>query len=311
MLHTLTALCLFATTAHAVPAQFTHQGRLLDAEGAPLEADTTITFRILDAETDGGTLWEETLTLPLTNGFYSAVLGSDESNPLDTDTLGQDPVWLELQLDGEEAMAPRSSINAVPYATMSTVAEEVSGGPVDASDISVGGTPVVNESGEWVGPAPTVSWDDLTDVPADFADGVDDDTLPGSDSFADLGVTCMANQYALPTSVTKGRHFYVYFGHQWTRCIKYLQPSVLRFLLYRAGYAMGTKDHDRVVWHFRQFIYEYRAAGAQVIHDMAVVDHLMTHVDRPTENLQGPIDNIDGTINTGTKASGIGEYNIH
>ena len=40
----LTALCLFATTAHAVPAQFTHQGRLLDAEGAPLEADTTITF---------------------------------------------------------------------------------------------------------------------------------------------------------------------------------------------------------------------------------------------------------------------------
>ena len=74
---------------------------------------------------------------------------------------------------------------------------------------------------------------------------------------------------------------------------------------------MRTKDHDRVVWHFRQFVYEYRAARAQVINDMAVVDHLMTYVDRTTENLQCPIDNIDGTINTSTKASGIGEYNIH
>jgi hypothetical protein len=39
---------------------------------------------------------------------------------------------------------------------------------------------------------------------------------------------------------------------------------------------------------------------------MAVVDHLMPYVDRTTENLQCPIDNIDGTINTSTKASGIG-----
>ena len=50
---------------------------------------------------------------------------------------------------------------------MATVAEEVSGGPVDASEIAVGGTPVVNEAGEWVGPAPTVSWSEITDMPAD------------------------------------------------------------------------------------------------------------------------------------------------
>ena len=59
----LTALCLFTSTAHAVPAQFTHQGRLLDSEGAPLEDEATITFRVTDSETGGTALWEEDITV--------------------------------------------------------------------------------------------------------------------------------------------------------------------------------------------------------------------------------------------------------
>ena len=187
----LTALCLFASTAHAVPAQFTHQGRLLDADGEAREGDATITFRVTDSESGGTALWEETLTLSLTGGFYAAVLGAEEDNPLDTDVLSQAPVWLELQLEGEGTMFPRSPINAVPYATMATVAEEVSGGPVDASQIAVDGTPVVNELGEWVGPAPTVNWTDIEGMPEDFADGVDDDTDTDTDSFAALGTSCL------------------------------------------------------------------------------------------------------------------------
>ena len=133
----LAALCLFATTAHAVPAQFTHQGRLLDASGEPLEGEATITFRVTVAETGGDVVWEEPITVSLANGFYSAVLGADEeSNPLDADAFSEAPVWLELQLDGEPAMFPRSPINAVPYAAMATVAEEVAGGPVDAERIA-------------------------------------------------------------------------------------------------------------------------------------------------------------------------------
>ena len=181
----LTALCLFASTAHAVPAQFTHQGRLLDADGAPLEDEATITFRVTDSESGGTALWEDEVTVLLTNGFYSAVLGASEDNPLDTDVLSHAPVWLELQLEGEGTMFPRSPINAVPYATMATVAEEVSGGPVDASQIAVDGTPVVNELGEWVGPAPTVNWSDIEGVPEGFADGTD------TDSFAALGTSCL------------------------------------------------------------------------------------------------------------------------
>ena len=187
----LLTLFLFGSTAHAVPAQFTHQGRLLDADGEALLGDATITFRVTDSESGGSALWEETLTLPLSGGFYSAVLGGSEDNPLDTSTLSQAPVWLELQLAGEGAMTPRSPIHSVPYATMATVAEELSGGPVDASQIAVAGTPVVNALGEWVGPAPSVSWTDIEGMPEDFADGVDDDTDTDTDTFAVLGESCI------------------------------------------------------------------------------------------------------------------------
>lgn len=188
----LAGLFLGASTAHAVPGQFTHQGRLLDADGVPLDGEVTIKFRVTDSEEGGTALWEETLTVPLNSGFYSAILGVDEeSNPLNIDVLSQAPVWLELQLDGEPAMFPRSPIHTVPYATMATIAEEIAGGPVDASHIAVAGTPVVNESGEWVGPAPTVNWADIESMPSDFADGVDDDTDTDTDSFADLGTSCL------------------------------------------------------------------------------------------------------------------------
>ena len=43
------AALLLGSPAHAIPAQFTHQGRLLDAEGAPLDGEATITFRVTDA----------------------------------------------------------------------------------------------------------------------------------------------------------------------------------------------------------------------------------------------------------------------
>ena len=71
----LISLCLAGSVAHAVPAQFTQQGRLLDADGLPVEGDVSITFRVIIAATDGEGLWEETQTISLTNGFYGAVLG--------------------------------------------------------------------------------------------------------------------------------------------------------------------------------------------------------------------------------------------
>ena len=107
------AFLLLSQAALAGPGQFTHQGRLLDADGMPLEDEVTITFRLTMAETGGDVLWEEPLTVSLTNGFYSAILGADEDgNPIDIDVLSQAPVWLELQLDGEPASCEMSKVGA-------------------------------------------------------------------------------------------------------------------------------------------------------------------------------------------------------
>ncbi|MGB0638468.1 MAG: hypothetical protein ACPGTU_03985 [Myxococcota bacterium] len=183
---------ILGSTAHAVPAQFTHQGRLLGEEGVALEGDTTITFRVTNAESDGEALWEESLTIDINNGFYSTVLGTDEeTNPLNVEIFNQAPLWLEVQLEGESPMTPRTPILSVPYAAMATVAEEVAGGPVDASSVSVAGTPVINDVGEWVGASPTVSWSDIEGMPEDFADGVDDDTDTDTDTLADLAISCI------------------------------------------------------------------------------------------------------------------------
>jgi hypothetical protein len=179
-------LTLFSATALAVPSQFTHQGRMVDADGAAIEGSLEITFRLVTDETGGTIVWEEALAVELSNGFFAAVLGTDVlDNPLDAEVLDQAPLWLELQVTGAGPMYPRQSVNSVPYAAMAGVAEEVQGGPVDASQIAVSGSVVVDEDGQWVGPTPTVSWAELTDIPADFADGVDD-----------LGMSCIDGDIA-------------------------------------------------------------------------------------------------------------------
>ncbi len=188
---------MLGSPAFAVPAQFTHQGRLMDADGAPMEDSVALTFRVLTDEVDGDVVWEETLTVDLTNGFYAVVLGADvDENPLDTTVFDLSPLWLEVQISGAEAMTPRQPINSVPYATIAGLAEEVQGGPVDATQIAISGEVVIDEDGQWVGESPTVSWTDLTDVPDDFADGVDDDTDTDTDTLVTLGVSCIDGDIA-------------------------------------------------------------------------------------------------------------------
>jgi hypothetical protein len=186
----LLAALLAAAPAHAVPQALSAQGRLLDADGAPVEDTLTVTFRLLDAETGGSTLWEESHEVDFEAGFYTVLLGAEDgAAPLSDEVLDQWPLWLEIQLDGEPAMVPRTPLSSVPYARMAGTAEALSGGAVDASSLSVGGTEVVDSTGAWVGPTPAVDWSELTGVPGDFADGDDADAL------ADL--TCSDGQWAV------------------------------------------------------------------------------------------------------------------
>ena len=74
----LTGLCLgLPSLAFAVPMQLNHQGRLVDSSGIGLDGTGhTLTFSVYDDLTGGTAVWSETLSVPFTNGFYSAVLGT-------------------------------------------------------------------------------------------------------------------------------------------------------------------------------------------------------------------------------------------
>ncbi len=177
----LTAL-LFAlpSLAWAVPQQLAHQGRLLDDAGVPVEGDHALLFRLHDEAEDGSVIWEESIDVTFSNGYYSVTLGADEEeNPIDVAVLDQHPLYLDLAIDGGAAMAPRHEVLSVPYAMLADTCENVSGGVVDASEIRVDGEPVITEGGTWTGPTPSVDWTDLTGVPEGFADDIDDDTVLG------------------------------------------------------------------------------------------------------------------------------------
>jgi len=165
---------LYAATAGAVPAQLTKQGRLLDADGLPLEGEVSLTFRLHTDAVDDSVAWAETHDLTLNVGFYSAVLGADvDGNPLDIDVLNQAPLWVEVQVGADDPMTPRHSVGAVPYAGMVSEAESVVGGPVDATGVSIDGTAVIDGDGHWVGPVLSMGWADVLDRPEGFDDGVD------------------------------------------------------------------------------------------------------------------------------------------
>ena len=168
--------------AHAVPLQMTQQGRVLDNNGAAVTGTNDLTFRIYDSSTGGSVYWSEALTVNFTNGYYAAVLGADEqNNPLDSSTLSLYPLFLEVQLNNNTPMSTRYAINSAPYAQMAgnaEVAESVSGGVVNASEVQVNNYQVIDASGNWVGQPITVDWNNIdpNTIPSYIADG-DDDTL--------------------------------------------------------------------------------------------------------------------------------------
>ena len=169
-------LSLFSSEAQAVPLQVTQQGRILESSGASVTGIHNVTFRIYDDPTVGSLVWTETIVTSFNNGYYAAVLGADEqNNPLDSDSLSLYPLYLELQLDSNAPMMPRHALNSTPYAQMAGVAQSVDGGAVNASEVSVGLTPVIDSGGHWVGPSITVDWSSVTNIPSDLTDG-DNDT---------------------------------------------------------------------------------------------------------------------------------------
>lgn len=130
------------------PELLGYQGRLVKMDGTPEMGNAQMRFSFFAAETGGSSLWEETQAVSIAQGYYSTYLGRMTAFPagvFDTATL-----WLELavQAPGDtqfRTMTPRQRVGSVAYALS---AKSVKGGPVDATSISVNGTPVIDSTGK-------------------------------------------------------------------------------------------------------------------------------------------------------------------
>ena len=143
-------LFLLTSLALAVPVEMNHQGRLVDSSGIGLTGSHMLTFRVHDASTGGNVLWSEIAVANFDNGYYSIQLG--QNTPLDSTVLEQYPLWMEVQVDGNAPMTPRYGLSSVPFAFVSEVAEvaKTVEGYVDATEVAVNGTTVIDSSGNWV-----------------------------------------------------------------------------------------------------------------------------------------------------------------
>lgn len=195
------AILLASSTALAVPLQLTHQGRLHDSSGVPLDGDVTLRVSLHTDPSTGEERWFEEDTVTVSEGFFSTVLGDTE--PLEATALGGDALFVEIAVDGTP-IAGRIPLNSVPYAIVAdhaatadqaTIADGLSSGAsvetlsatgaVSAAEIVVNGTTVISSGG-------TISWSALTDVP-DFTDSFADFTCPDDQfiSFSGGNKTCV------------------------------------------------------------------------------------------------------------------------
>ena len=171
-------LMLLPAVALAAPVEMVHQGRLLDAAGSPVNGTRVVVVRLTADPTGDTSLWSEPQTVRFEDGYYSVVLGSDGSNPLDSDLFTNTPPYVEVALDGA-VLEPRTRLHSVPYAAMAAtaaVASEVEGGNL-TGPITIDGT---------LSASPPIADGDVTTKA--YVDGVvdaaSDDVLVATDALA-------------------------------------------------------------------------------------------------------------------------------
>jgi hypothetical protein len=125
--HVVPVAALVATSAAAVPLQITHQARLTNAAGAPVDGAVTVEARLFDAATTGNQLWFDDFAATAVDGYVSVLLGSETALP--SSVFDRPEVWLQVSAGGT-TLAPRTRVVAVPYAMRADVAEGVE---IDAS----------------------------------------------------------------------------------------------------------------------------------------------------------------------------------
>ena len=128
-----------------------------------------------------------------------------------------------------------------------------------------------------------------------------------ADRALDLGVAGVADQHDLAALGGVAAALVVHLGDQRAGGVDHRQLPVGGQLLDALGDAMGGEDRHRAGRDLVQLIDEHGAAGAQVLHHVAVVDDLVADVDRRAVLLQRPLDDLDRPLHAGAETAGLGQ----
>lgn len=112
----IVALSLMAATvlAGTVPNTLNYQGTLTDSTGKPVTATAKpVTFKLYTSALGGTAFWTESQSVPVTNGQFSAVLGSNISLPTENFTGN---TYIGITVDAGPEMLPRQKMTSVAYA---------------------------------------------------------------------------------------------------------------------------------------------------------------------------------------------------
>lgn len=148
------ALCFCGTTYAATPGTLHHSGVLEKQKrpgvfgvSRPITAELPVVYSIYDEM--GSMLWAESQTVSVVEGEFSAELGTLNTIPLEIFS-DYDGLELNVEVDGEELL-PRLALGTVPFALHADTAENVVG-DINPLSVSINGSTVINDVGEWVGP---------------------------------------------------------------------------------------------------------------------------------------------------------------
>lgn len=149
--------------AQDVPNLLPIQGVLTDAAGALIDGPVPVTFSLYDGLVGGVALYTEQQVITPENGLFTTYLGKEGSG-LDLALFAQNSeVFLGLSVANDAEMIPRFQLGSVPFAAHALSAANAS---------ALDGSPASDFSRA----SHQHDFTTLTNLPADFADGVDDNT---------------------------------------------------------------------------------------------------------------------------------------
>jgi hypothetical protein len=101
------------------------RGFLTDAAGAAVDGKHRISLWLYDSESGGSVLYTDDHLTALDEGHFILYLGANDSSPLDLATFKNNAeVWLEIIIDGDEIVQPRTRLGSVPFAGLAQYCAE-------------------------------------------------------------------------------------------------------------------------------------------------------------------------------------------